>query len=812
MFFGRKFLKIHTLSHMRVAEKLLDYLTTTDAHKIGIMYITLSIINFVLAGVMAFYMRLVIAATPPGSPTPAEFPDRLYYWAMSLHGLAMLLLFATQALVGLANLLVPKLIGAPDLYWPRINALSFWMQVPASILFWSGALFWQQGDAPGWTLYAPLSTRSQSIGVDLILFGIIIGGFSTTLTGINFILTITRLRRPDIPMLDMSLFAWSILAASLLMVAALPPLAIGSIMLILERHLGMAFFDQPIGDPRLWQHIFWFFGHPEVYILVLPAMGLVSEIIQRMAGRRAYGYTAIAISSVAIASISFAVWMHHMFTAVQDYAPRIAMAITTMAVAIPSGVKVFNWVATLYGGRIRLRAPMLFMLTFLLFFIVGGVTGVFFPVVTLDLHLQDTYFVIGHFHYIVNAIAFAAFGALLYYFPHLTGRWYHEGAARISWALITVGGFATYTLMAAAGVLGSPRRYAGAPTPDLYPYHAAMTVFTFVLTAGIALLFFNIVWSLFNGRPVKNREDPWGTAKIGLPDVVPPLVKTHHEPNPWPFVFGNAMILVPFGVLSLLKGSPIVANSGLFTGGVPMGILALGVFLAFGVAWLRFDFVGNWLRMRHMDGAAHFEIPKPPSVWGDLKASVGWVIFSEFVIFATLISSAYYARVVLYDKWTAAAEHLPPLLGPLSIAMSIALWSSSFTAMAARRALLSGSLGRFYGWLAATMGLGLFFAAGQFLAEYPELMRHGFAPGSSIVANYFYTLVTLHGFHVIVGLVFWAVVAVMVRLGYWGPRRPQGVEAAEYYWHFVDGIWVLLFSTFYLGLVNAIPPPYAAGA
>ncbi|MGC9119482.1 MAG: cytochrome c oxidase subunit I [Thermoproteus sp.] len=369
---------------MRLGERILDYLTTTSAHKIGLMYLALSVVNFIMVGLMALFIRTVIAATPPATPTSLVSPND-YYWFVSLHGLAMLLLFAMQAVVGMANIAVPKLIGAPDLYWPRINALSFWLQVPSSVLVWSALMYAYQGAGTGWTLYPPLSTELRTLGVDLVLLAIVISGISSTLSGINFILTITRLRRPDTKMLDMSLFAWSILAMSVLMVAALPPLAMGAVMQLLERHLGMTYFapnpDNPLasGDPRLWQHIFWFFGHPEVYILVLPAMGLVSELVQRFAGRRAYGYTAIAVSSVAIASINFAVWVHHMFVAVEDWITRVAFAVATMAVAIPSGVKVFNWVATLYGARIWLRAPMLYALSFIGFFIIGGVTGVFFP-------------------------------------------------------------------------------------------------------------------------------------------------------------------------------------------------------------------------------------------------------------------------------------------------------------------------------------------------------------------------------------------------------------------------------------------------
>lgn len=796
----------------KISHLLWGHFTTTSAHEIGILYFLLALINLALAGYMAEYMRLDLAATPPGAQVQQPFSDLYYTWALSLHGLAMLLLFATQAILAIGNLMVPKLIGAPDLYWPRINALSFWMSVSASVMFWSSLLFWRQGPGPAWTLYPPLSVKSYSMGVDLILLGIVVGGVATTLGGINFILTITRLRRPDIPMLEMSLLAWSVLASSLLMVAALPPLAVGAIMLLLERHLGIGFFTPPNGDPRLFENIFWFFGHPEVYILVLPAMGVVSELVQRMSRRRAFGYTSIAISSVAIASISFAVWLHHMFASVQYFVPRIAFAVATMAVAIPSGVKVFNWIATLYGSRIRLKAPMLFALTFIFFFIIGGVTGVFFPVVPLDLYLNNTYFVVGHFHFVVNAIMLAALGGFLYYFPHITGRWYHEGLARLSWGLLSVGGFFTYSLMLASGILGMPRRYAAVPEPFLYPYQFAMTLFSFLIAAGVALYVINLLWSYLYGRPVEDRRDPWGTAQAGLPDIVEPLVHHREIPNPWPAVFGLSTLLTPIALFNIVAPvSPILKADG-FVGNPELGLGALFAFLLIGALWFRFDFVKYAMIVRNLNGAARIEVPKPPSAWGDLRASVAWVIFSEFTIFATLISSAFYARVILYNQWTNALNNTPSLLSALSLAMSAALWSSSFTAMRARASFMRGDGRGFYLWAGATMALGLFFALSQFLVEYPHFFEAGFAPTSNIVAQYFFTIVTLHGLHVVMGLVFWLLVLALVRLGYWTSKRPDGVEAVEYYWHFVDAIWVVLFTLFYLGALNLVPPPSPSGA
>lgn len=787
----------HVAEHRRLIDRVVEWLTTTSAHRIGLMYIGLGIINFVLAGAAAYLFRINLAASEPGSPI---LDPNLYYWLMSLHGLVMLLLFATQVLVGLANLLVPKLIGAPDLYWPRINALSFWMQVPATILMWSSIFSWSRGPGPGWTLYPPLSAQIPALGVDLVLMAILIGGVSSTLTGLNLILTILRLRRPDIPMVRMSLFAWSILAMAILLVAAMPPLAVGAIMLLLERHLGSPFFD-PIrgGDPLLFQNVFWFFGHPEVYILVLPAMGLVSEVVQRLSGRRAYGYTAIAVSSVAIAAISFGVWIHHMFTALQLFVPRIVFAAMTMAVAIPSGIKVFNWIATMfYSRRIRLEPPMLFAISFIAFFIVGGVTGVFFPVITLDLHLQDTYFVLGHFHYVVNAIVLGAMAAIYYYYPHITGRWYTKRLAMTAWLMYTIGGALTYTSMLYAGVLGMPRRYAASPSPIYDPWHQLMTLGTVLIGIGTLAFIIDLIYSARYGRPVENRSDPWGTARIGLPDIVEPAVKHHEERGTaWPAVIGIGTGVLGLGLVAALAGL------------VHIGLLAILAFVAMGAAWMIHGFVLPGIRVARLSGLGHLDIPKPPSRLGDAKMSIYWVVFSEATIFGTLISSAIYTRVVRFETWDAAISHLPQLVTPLILAMSILLYLSSLTGMAARRAFMRGDMRRFYLWGGVTLAIGAAFALVQFLVEFPTLVAEGFAPGSNIFSAYFYAIVTAHGFHVVIGVVLWALALALAKTGYWNPRRPAGIEAAEIYWHFVDVVWLVVFPLMYLGLIHAIPPAAA---
>lgn len=481
--------------------------TTTHHTDIGILYLTAGFLNFILAGLVAGVMRATLTArTPPISPS-------LYASLFTVHGTAMIFLAIVPISVGFANYLLPKMVGAPDMYWPKLNAFSFWLVPPASLLIWLGM------PAIGWTGYAPLSVIEPGIGVDMWILGLHLLSISSIAGGLNFLMTVFKLRAPDLPLSRVPLFVWSMIATSFLLVAAIPALSVGLTLLLFDRNLGTSFFvPKGGGDALLWQHVFWFFGHPEVYILVLPAMGLVSEMIPRFAKRPIYGFRAIAMSSLLITIKSFGVWVHHMFTTGLSIEARIPFMAITMAIAIPSGIKVFNWTATLYDARISFKAPMLFALGFVATFLVGGITGVFLPVIPVDYALQDSYFVLGHFHFVVFGIILALVGATYYYFPYMTGRRYSEPLALISFANIFLGSMLTFTSMLALGVQGMPRRYYqyASVLPGLVPLHQLATVGYVFMAVGFILFFHNLVRSLRRGE--RAAEDPWGAMKMGLPD------------------------------------------------------------------------------------------------------------------------------------------------------------------------------------------------------------------------------------------------------------------------------------------------------
>jgi cytochrome c oxidase subunit 1 len=479
--------------------------TTTTNHKdIGILYIVTAFFFFLLGGILAMLMRVELSGAGP-TIMDADTYNRIF----SLHGTTMIFLFVIPVLVGFGNYLVPLLIGAEDMAYPRLNALGFWMILPAGLMMWLGA------PAFGWTAYAPLSATLPGLDADLWVMGLLIIGASSTMGAVNFIVTIYKHRRPGVRFGNMSLFVWTVLVTAGLILLATPVLAAALVMILFDRNLGTTFFLAGSGDPILWQHLFWFYSHPAVYIMVLPAMGIISEVIPRFARRPIFGYRAIVYSTLAIGVLGFLVWAHHMFTVGLDFQTRVPFMLTTMAIAVPTGVKVFNWTATLFQGRISFTVPMLFAVGFLTMFVIGGISGVFQASIPLDYQLQDTYFVVAHLHYVLfGGSVLGIFAGLYYWYPSMTGRMYHRGLAKLHfWGTIVALNLVFFTFHY-IGLAGMPRRifdytYLLSARPELEVLNQLATIGAILLGLFQIPFFYNMLISRYTGRPVAKGEDPW---------------------------------------------------------------------------------------------------------------------------------------------------------------------------------------------------------------------------------------------------------------------------------------------------------------
>ncbi|MGM0591919.1 MAG: cbb3-type cytochrome c oxidase subunit I, partial [Halobacteriota archaeon] len=445
-----------------------------------------------------------------------------YNGLLTSHGITMLFLFGTPIIAAFANYFVPLIIGADDMAFPRINAIAFWLLPPAAILIWAG-FFPIDGLIPAqtaWTMYTPLSAgeglgNQANAGVDLMLLGLHLSGVSATMGAINFIVTIFTERNERVTWANLDIFSWTILTQSGLILFSFPLLGSAIAMLLLDRNIGTTFYAIENGGTILWQHLFWFFGHPEVYILVLPPMGIVSYVLPRFSGRRLFGFKFVVYSTLAIGVLSFGVWAHHMFATGIDPRLRASFMAVSLAIAIPSAVKTFNWITTMWNGKIRLTTPMLFCIGFVSNFIIGGVTGVFLASVPVDLILHDTYYVVGHFHYIVmGAIAFAGFAGLYYWFPIFTGRMYQTTLAKWHFWLWMIGTNLTFFVMVLLGYGGMPRRYA-TYLPQFATLHQIATFGALLLLVGGIIWVWNFVNSWLEGPKVTN-GDPWNLKEDNL--------------------------------------------------------------------------------------------------------------------------------------------------------------------------------------------------------------------------------------------------------------------------------------------------------
>ncbi|MCU0565100.1 MAG: cytochrome c oxidase subunit I [Oculatellaceae cyanobacterium Prado106] len=495
-----------------------QYFTFNTDHKvIGIQYLVTSFIFYLIGGALATAIRTELATPAPNLVTPET-----YNGLLTLHGTVMIFLWIVPAGAGLANFLIPLMIGARDMAFPKLNAVAFWMIPPSGLLLVLS--FFLESPQAGWTSYPPLSLMTGKVGEGLWIFSLLISGTSSILGGLNFLTTILRMRVPSMKLNDMPLFCWAMLATSGLILIGTPVLAGALILLAFDLLAGTAFFNPTGGgDPVVYQHMFWFYSHPAVYIMVLPLFGVISEVIPVHARKPIFGYQAIAYSSLAISFLGLIVWAHHMFTSGTPAWLRMFFMITTMIIAVPTGIKIFGWLATLWGGKIALNSPMLFALGFIAVFVIGGISGVMLASVPFDIHVHDTYFVVAHLHYVLfGGSVFGIYAAIYHWFPKITGRMMNEPLGIVHFVLTFVGMNLTFMPMHELGLLGMNRRVA-LYDPRFTTLNQVATVGAYVLAVSTLPFLFNAVWSWMKGE--KASENPWRALTLEWQTSSPPEIE-----------------------------------------------------------------------------------------------------------------------------------------------------------------------------------------------------------------------------------------------------------------------------------------------
>jgi cytochrome c oxidase subunit I len=717
-------------AHYRLA-----WLSTVDHKRIGVLYMLTALVFFIIGGVEALFIRLQLAVPNNDFLHPDTF-NKLF----TLHGTTMIFLVAMPALFGFVNYVLPLQIGARDMAFPRLNAFGYWCQPFGGILLHFSIL---AGGAPavGWFSYAPLSETpySSTPGIDYWAVALFVLGLGTISFAINTIATVISCRGPGMTMRRLPLFTWMNFINSFLILIALPVLNAGLAMILIDRQLeGHFFLPFRGGSAVLWQHIFWAFGHPEVYIVVLPAFGMVSEIIPVFSRKPIFGYEFVAASTVAIVVLSSLVWGHHMFTVGMGRPMDLFFIITSMLIAIPTGVKVLNWSATMFGGRIRFDVPMLFCIAFLIQFTLAGLTGVSHASAALDWQTKNSYFLVAHFHFVfVGAIVFAMLGALPYWFPKMSGRMMSESLGRWTFWLWVIGFNMTFIIQHVLGLYGMPRRIFTYPDiPGWGWMNMLSTIGVFFMGAGSLVLLWNIAHSFFRGRVAG--DNPWNAWTLEWATTSPPP----HE----------NFVALP----------PIHSRRPLWD-------------------------VANPDRPDPVVGDDQVVLPDHN------KTGILAFIFSEVGFFGTLILAYlyFYAR-------PQAGPGPKGLDVPRTLIFSVCLFASSFTFWRSEVALTKQRRGSMLGWLGLTIALGGVFLVGQ-VNEYWKLFQTGVDLSTNMFSTTFFTLTGFHGLHVLIGLIVLLIFLWLAWEGDFASSRPgSAFKAAGYYWHFVDIVWVFVLLTVYI--------------
>ncbi len=783
----------------------LGWITTTDHKRIGLLYLFAALVFFLAGGVEALLIRTQLIRPENGLVGPQTY-DALF----TLHGVTMIFLFVIPISTGaFGNYLLPLMIGARDMAFPRMNALSFWLFAASGVFIYSSLL---SGNAPdaGWFNYVPLANAqfSPGAGIDFYCLGLILNGTSSLATAINFIVTIFKGRAPGMSINRMPLFCFAFLAVSFALVFALPPLTVALVFLELDRQTGTHFYDVAFGgDPVLWQHLFWIFGHPEVYIIILPAFGIATSIIPTFANRRMVAFPLVAVAELLVAFIGFGVWAHHMFAVGMATVTAVYFAAASMIIVIPSAIQLFAWLTTLVTGTPDFRTPLLWIVGFIVFFIVGGLSGVMFAAIPFDQQVHDTYFVVAHFHFVIfGAAVFPLLGGLHYWFPKVTGRMYHEGAGKASFWLAFTGTALTFMPQHVLGLLGMPRRqYTYPGTLDWATLNLLSTLGSYVLAAGLVLVAANLALSRFRGPAAG--DDPFDGATLEWATTSPPpaynFVVIPAISSPYPMwderdrkadelrVARNELVLadghqtpastVVDGrldqVLDMPSDSPwpvLLAGAAglvcvfLLTGHWTTALVFAGTGAAVLAAWHR------------REGDAEDDGSALPNGWWGMAIGLA----SEAALLGAIIGAYSYLRFTSPD-WPQGDIEPPTVVLP--IALAAVLVASALPFAAASAAARRGAW-RTAWWLIA---LATLIQAGYLSVQIVEFLSDldTFAPDTNAYGSVYFTMLAAHHLHVVVGLLLdvWLLVRLRGGLTHY---RVVAVRAIALYWYVIAALGV----------------------